>query len=93
MFDRLRALRGRRRGRGRTSRCALAKLAADFDQRVQAVQAFRQLPGRGPGPRRTNGCRIFSAKSEDEVPPNVDASLLVEAAEKALGSAGRTPKS
>ncbi|WP_276147428.1 DALR anticodon-binding domain-containing protein, partial [Pseudomonas aeruginosa] len=27
------------------------------------------------------------AKSEDEVPPNVDASLLVEAAEKALGSA------
>ncbi|MFF6497502.1 DALR anticodon-binding domain-containing protein [Pseudomonas aeruginosa] len=59
----------------------------DFDQRVQAVQAFRQLPEAEALAAANKRVSNILAKSEDEVPPNVDASLLVEAAEKALGSA------
>lgn len=59
----------------------------DFDQRVQAVQAFRQLPEAEALAAANKRVSNILAKSENEVPPNVDASLLVEAAEKALGSA------
>ena len=65
----------------------LAEQVLDFDQRVQAVQAFRQLPEAEALAAANKRVSNILAKSEDEVPPSVDASLLVEAAEKALGSA------
>lgn len=64
----------------------------DFDQRVQAVQAFRQLPEAEALAAANKRVSNILAKSEDEVPPNVDASLLVEAAEKALAAPWRTPR-
>ncbi|MEG6650413.1 glycine--tRNA ligase subunit beta, partial [Pseudomonas aeruginosa] len=51
------------------------------------VQAFRQLPEPQALAAPNKGVSNILSKSEDEVPPNVDASLLVVAAEKARGSA------
>ncbi|XEG72657.1 glycine--tRNA ligase subunit beta [Pseudomonas sp. abacavir_1] len=59
----------------------------DFDQRVQAVQAFRQLPEAEALAAANKRVSNILAKAEGEVPQSVDAGLLNEAAEKALGSA------
>ncbi|MNN39087.1 Glycine--tRNA ligase beta subunit [compost metagenome] len=62
----------------------------DFDQRVQAVQAFRQLPEAEALAAANKRVSNILAKAEGEVPAAVNASLLSEAAEKALGSAVAT---
>lgn len=59
----------------------------DFDQRVQAVQAFRQLPEAAALAAANKRVSNILAKAEGEVPATVNASLLTETAEKALGSA------
>lgn len=59
----------------------------DFDQRVQAVQAFRQLAEAGALAAANKRVSNILAKAEGEVPAAVNASLFTEAAEKALGSA------
>ncbi|QRY80551.1 glycine--tRNA ligase subunit beta [Pseudomonas sp. PDNC002] len=62
----------------------------DFDQRVQAVQAFRQLPEAAALAAANKRVSNILAKAEGEVPAGVNASLFTEAAEKALGSAVAT---
>lgn len=59
----------------------------DFDQRVQAVQAFRQLPEAEALAAANKRVSNILAKAEGEVPAAVNASLFIETAEKALGSA------
>ncbi|PJI47941.1 MAG: glycine--tRNA ligase subunit beta [Pseudomonas sp.] len=59
----------------------------DFDQRVQAVQAFRQLAEAEALAAANKRVSNILAKAEGEVPATVDAGLFSEAAEKALGSA------
>jgi glycyl-tRNA synthetase beta chain len=59
----------------------------DFDQRVQAVQAFRQLAEAETLAAANKRVSNILAKAEGEVPASVNDSLLNEAAEKALGSA------
>ncbi|WEW99247.1 glycine--tRNA ligase subunit beta [Pseudomonas nitroreducens] len=59
----------------------------DFDQRVQAVQAFRQLPEAAALAAANKRVSNILAKAEGEVPATVNASLFAETAEKALGSA------
>lgn len=62
----------------------------DFDQRVQAVQAFRQLPEAEALAAANKRVSNILAKAEGEVPEAVNASLFTETAEKALGSAVAT---
>ncbi|MBB4861813.1 glycyl-tRNA synthetase beta chain [Pseudomonas nitritireducens] len=59
----------------------------DFDQRVQAVQAFRQLPEAAALAAANKRVSNILAKAEGDVPAAVDAGLFTESAEKALGSA------
>lgn len=59
----------------------------DFDQRVQAVQAFRQLAEAEALAAANKRVSNILAKAEGEVPASVNTSLFTEAAEKALGSA------
>ncbi|MEP9319398.1 glycine--tRNA ligase subunit beta [Pseudomonas sp. LABIM340] len=59
----------------------------DFDQRVQAVQAFRQLAEAEALAAANKRVSNILAKAEGDVPASVNASLLTETAEKALGSA------
>lgn len=59
----------------------------DFDQRVQAVQAFRQLPEAAALAAANKRVSNILAKAEGKVPATVNASLFAETAEKALGSA------
>ncbi|MFV3412975.1 glycine--tRNA ligase subunit beta [Pseudomonas nitroreducens] len=59
----------------------------DFDQRVQAVQAFRQLVEAEALAAANKRVSNILAKAEGEVPAAVNASLFAETAEKALGSA------
>lgn len=59
----------------------------DFDQRVQAVQAFRQLPEAEALAAANKRVSNILAKAEGDVPATVNAGLFAEAAEKALGSA------
>ncbi|MCY1265073.1 Glycine--tRNA ligase beta subunit [compost metagenome] len=59
----------------------------DFDQRVQAVQAFRQLPEAEALAAANKRVSNILAKADGEVPAAVNAGLLSESAEKALGSA------
>lgn len=59
----------------------------DFDQRVQAVQAFRQLPEAETLAAANKRVSNILAKAEGEVPAAVNASLFTETAEKALGGA------
>ncbi|AGI21920.1 glycyl-tRNA ligase subunit beta [Pseudomonas sp. ATCC 13867] len=65
----------------------------DFDQRVQAVQAFRQLPEAEALAAANKRVSNILAKTEGEVPAAVNASLFTETAEKALGSAVATAES
>lgn len=59
----------------------------DFDQRVQAVQAFRQLPEAEALAAANKRVSNILAKAEGEVPATVDTGLFTETAEKSLGSA------
>ncbi|MFS2122807.1 glycine--tRNA ligase subunit beta [Pseudomonas sp. Pseusp97] len=59
----------------------------DFDQRVQAVQAFRQLAEAEALAAANKRVSNILAKAEGEVPTAVNAGLFAETAEKALGSA------
>ncbi|MBV2132430.1 glycine--tRNA ligase subunit beta [Pseudomonas sp. MAP12] len=59
----------------------------DFDQRVQAVQAFRQLAEAATLAAANKRVSNILAKAEGEVPALVSSSLLVEPAEQALASA------
>ena len=59
----------------------------DFDQRVQAVQAFRQLAEAEALAAANKRVSNILAKAESEVPAAVNASVFAETAEKALGSA------
>ncbi len=61
--------------------------ALDFDQRVQAVQVFRQLPEAETLAAANKRVSNLLAKFEGEVPANVDGSLLQEPAEKVLAQA------
>ncbi|SDK97163.1 glycine--tRNA ligase subunit beta [Pseudomonas indica] len=61
--------------------------ALDFDQRVQAVQVFRQLPEAETLAAANKRVSNLLAKFEGEVPVNVDGSLLQEPAEKVLAQA------
>lgn len=59
----------------------------DFDQRVQAVQAFRQLAEAETLAAANKRVSNILAKAEGEVPAQVDASRLQEDAERALAAA------
>lgn len=59
----------------------------DFDQRVQAVQAFRQLAEAATLAAANKRVSNILAKAEGEVPALVSSSLLVEPAEQALATA------
>ena len=59
----------------------------DFDQRVQAVQAFRQLAEAATLAAANKRVSNILAKAEGEVPALVSSTLLVEPAEQALATA------
>lgn len=59
----------------------------DFDQRVQAVQAFRQLPEAATLAAANKRVSNILAKAEGEVPREVSSSLLIEPAEQTLALA------
>lgn len=59
----------------------------DFDQRVQAVQAFRRLPEAETLAAANKRVSNILSKAEGSVSEQIDAALLQEAAEQALASA------
>jgi glycyl-tRNA synthetase beta chain len=59
----------------------------DFDQRVQAVQAFRQLPQAAALAAANKRVSNILAKAEGELPASVNATLLAAGAEQALAQA------
>ncbi|MCM2321156.1 MAG: glycine--tRNA ligase subunit beta [Pseudomonas sp.] len=59
----------------------------DFDQRVQAVQAFRQLAEAATLAAANKRVSNILSKAEGEVPALVSSTLLVEPAEQALATA------
>ncbi|MGF6692388.1 glycyl-tRNA synthetase beta chain [Metapseudomonas resinovorans] len=61
--------------------------ALDFDQRVQAVQAFRKLPEAAALAAANKRVSNLLSKAEGRVPGSVDNALLQEAAEQALAKA------
>ncbi|AOE82561.1 glycine--tRNA ligase subunit beta [Pseudomonas sp. TCU-HL1] len=61
--------------------------ALDFDQRVQAVQAFRKLPEAAALAAANKRVSNLLSKAEGSVPGSVDSALLQEAAEQALAKA------
>ncbi|MDH4559588.1 glycine--tRNA ligase subunit beta [Pseudomonas sp. BN411] len=61
--------------------------ALDFDQRVQAVQAFRKLPEAAALAAANKRVSNLLSKAEGNVPGSVDNALLQEAAEQALAKA------
>ncbi|MDH4583948.1 glycine--tRNA ligase subunit beta [Pseudomonas sp. BN415] len=61
--------------------------ALDFDQRVQAVQAFRKLPEAAALAAANKRVSNLLSKAEGSVPSSVDNALLQEAAEQALAKA------
>lgn len=60
------------------------KSPLDFDQRIHAVQAFRQLAQAETLSASNKRVANILAKVEGEIAPQVDVALLVEADEKAL---------
>lgn len=65
----------------------------DFDQRVQAVQAFRRLPEAEALAAANKRVSNILAKSEDPVPEVIDPALLNEAAEQTLARAVQAAES
>lgn len=61
--------------------------ALDFDQRVQAVQAFRKLPEAAALAAANKRVSNLLSKAEGSVPATVDNALLQESAEQALAKA------
>ncbi|MNF66942.1 Glycine--tRNA ligase beta subunit [compost metagenome] len=61
--------------------------ALDFDQRVQAVQAFRKLPEAAALAAANKRVSNLLSKADGAVPASVDSALLQEAAERALAQA------
>ncbi|BAN45742.1 glycine--tRNA ligase subunit beta [Metapseudomonas resinovorans] len=61
--------------------------ALDFDQRVQAVQAFRKLPEAAALAAANKRVSNLLGKAEGNVPSSVDSALLQEDAEKVLARA------
>ncbi|WP_044873347.1 glycine--tRNA ligase subunit beta [Pseudomonas sp. LFM046] len=61
--------------------------ALDFDQRVQAVQAFRKLPEAAALAAANKRVSNLLSKADGAVPNSVDSALLQEAAEQALAKA------
>ncbi|WP_271409914.1 glycine--tRNA ligase subunit beta [Pseudomonas sp. Q1-7] len=61
--------------------------ALDFDQRVQAVQAFRRLPEAEALAAANKRVSNLLSKAEGSVPATIDNALLQEAAEQALAKA------
>jgi glycyl-tRNA synthetase beta chain len=59
----------------------------DFDQRVQAVQAFRQLAEAAALAAANKRVSNILAKAEGEVPHEVSSTLLIEPAEQTLALA------
>ncbi len=59
----------------------------DFDQRVQAVQAFRRLPEAEALAAANKRVANILAKAGSELPGEIDHALLTEAAEQALAAA------
>ncbi len=59
----------------------------DFDQRVQAVQAFRQLPEAAALAAANKRVSNILAKAEGELPATLNSSLLEAGAEQALAQA------
>ncbi|MDG9923437.1 MULTISPECIES: glycine--tRNA ligase subunit beta [unclassified Pseudomonas] len=59
----------------------------DFDQRVQAVQAFRQLPQAAALAAANKRVSNILAKAEGELPAGINAALLEAGAEQALAQA------
>ncbi|WP_090276622.1 glycine--tRNA ligase subunit beta [Halopseudomonas litoralis] len=59
----------------------------DFDQRVQAVQAFRQLPGAAALSAANKRVSNILAKADSAVPAAIDPALLNETPEQALADA------
>src|SRR5690606_9762776 len=59
----------------------------DFDQRVQAVQAFRQLPEAAALAAANKRVSNILAKAEGELPASINAALLEAGAEQALAEA------
>ena len=59
----------------------------DFDQRVQAVQAFRQLPEAAALAAANKRVSNILAKAEGQLPAAVDAKLLEDGAEQTLAQA------
>ncbi|MDH4558876.1 glycine--tRNA ligase subunit beta [Pseudomonas sp. BN417] len=61
--------------------------ALDFDQRVQAVQAFRKLPEAAALAAANKRVSNLLSKADGAVPASIDSALLQEAAEQALAKA------
>ena len=59
----------------------------DFDQRVQAVQAFRRLPEAEALAAANKRVANILAKADGELPGEIDQALLSEAAEQTLAAA------
>jgi glycyl-tRNA synthetase beta chain len=90
IFDRLRA-RYEDEGVGVAVYQAVRALSPaaplDFDQRVQAVQAFRQLPQAAALAAANKRVSNILAKAEGELPAGINAALLEAGAEQALAQA------
>jgi len=65
----------------------------DFDQRVQAVQAFRRLPEADTLAAANKRVSNILAKADVAVPADIDPALLGEAAEQALAKAVQAAES
>ncbi len=65
----------------------------DFDQRVQAVQAFRRLPEAEALAAANKRVSNILAKADVAVPGDIDPALLGEAAEQALATAVQAARS
>lgn len=61
--------------------------ALDFDQRVQAVQAFRKLPEAAALAAANKRVSNLLSKADGAVPASIDSALLQETAEQALAKA------
>ncbi len=90
MMERLRAYYRAQQLPQDTFAAVLARKPArphDFHQRMQAVEAFRQLPAAQSLAAANKRIRNILRKSQEQVPDEVDTELLVEPAERALARA------
>ena len=62
----------------------------DFDQRIRAVQAFRELPEAGQLAEANKRVANILAKADGDIPKDVNADLLIENGEKQLYQAVTT---